>query len=74
MAVESLKKRTARIQLDDGTDGQGNQRYVYDNVSYISKDGWDADKFLAFATAAGPCLSKEITGLETIATSSVSAS
>lgn len=76
MATEALRTRTFRTVLDDGTDSDGKQMYVYDNFSFlggISKDGWDADKALAIVSALESCLTRDVLSNETIATYTVSA-
>lgn len=76
MATERMTKRTARVALNNGQDASGNVKYVYDNVSGLSKTAaaWDADKYLAIIGALEPCLNKTLEAAETVATYSITAS
>lgn len=76
MATEELRTRTARISLENGTDSDGNMKYVKDNLRYLSNNAsdWDADKFLNIVAAWSNCVSKTLAGAETVATYSVTKS
>lgn len=76
MAKEELKSRTARVQLENGTDAQGNEQYVYVSLSRLSNSAsdWDADKFLGIVQALSSCLNPTLASAQTIATYTVSVS
>lgn len=73
MALEEIATRTARVALENGTDSEGNMKYVNQSITGISKSGWDADKFLNIVGALGPCLSKTIGNAQTVVTSNIRA-
>ena len=78
MAVSTLVRLTARLKLENGTDAEGNMKYVNQalgdlNESYYSSNTSAAiDKLNAIRVAIGPTLSKTIGALETVATSEIS--
>lgn len=73
MAVEVLKKRTFSAKLDNGRDSEGNVRTVSISMGSVNKDRWDNEKALNIAGALEPCLSKDISALESTATYGISA-
>lgn len=73
MAVTTIKKRASQIALDNGTDSEGRAKTVNISLAGISKDGYDADKYLAIVGALEPCLSKTVNSVAIIDTSTVSA-
>lgn len=78
MAVSTLVRLTARLKLENGTDAEGNMKYVNQalgdlNESYYSSNTAEAiNKLNAIRVAIGPTLSKTIGALETVATSEIS--
>lgn len=74
MAVEEIKKRSAAIRIENGTDSEGNVKTTTVSLGTLSKDRWDGDKALAIVGALEPCLNNVITTVETTATSTLSAS
>jgi len=79
MATTSLKKVTARVKLENGSDAEGNMKYVNQSLgdlseSYFSTNPTEAAaKLLAIKNTLAPCLSKAIGSLETVETSEISA-
>ena len=63
MASVKLHDITIRIDLDNGTDGEGKQRIVSISLGKLNKDNFVADKAIAVIRALGPCLAKEILAL-----------
>lgn len=79
MATTKLLKVTARAKLENGTDSEGNMKYVNQSLgdlseSYFSSNPTEAAaKLLAIKNTLAPCLSKAISSLETVETSEISA-
>lgn len=73
MAATTIKKVACRVQLENGTDAEGNIKLVSQSIGTLTKDAFDADKALAIVAALGPCLSKTINSTETVTTSTISA-
>lgn len=71
MATETIKKRTAGVQLENGTDAYGNVKTVLLSLGTLAKDRWDGDKALAIASALEPCLSKTVSTVEGTSTFTV---
>ncbi len=69
--VETVKKRSANCQLEDGIDSSGNMKYVSLSFGALAKDAWDADKLFNIKNALAPCLSKTIGSVETTVTSAI---
>lgn len=74
MATEIPKTRTARLQLENGTDSEGNKKYVNLSIANISASGWDGDKFLAVVSKLRECLSRTASDAQTTVVYSVKAS
>lgn len=74
MSVETLKKRTCSIKLENGTDSSGNVRYVSLNIGSLNASRWDGDKALAIVGALESCLNKTIGFVEPTATYTLSPS
>lgn len=78
MATSTLVRLTARLKLENGTDADGNMKYVNQALgdlseSYYSSNTAEAiNKLNAIRTAIGPTLSKTVGALETVATSEIS--
>lgn len=70
MATETLKKRAATLELNNGTDSTGKVKVVSAAISGISSNAtdWDAQKYLNIVALLEPCLSKAIEGANMIAT------
>ena len=73
MANSALKKVSVNIKLDNGTDGEGNQRTVSIALGTLSKDNFNADKAIAIIAALEPCLSKTVYAIEKVEVSSITA-
>lgn len=73
MAATTIKKVACRVQLENGTDAEGNIKLVSQSIGTLGKDVFNADKALAIVQALGPCLSKTINSTETVTTSTISA-
>lgn len=74
MAVETVKKRTANVQIENGYDAEGNMRYSSVSLGTLSKDRWDADKILAISSALAPVLSQTVDRTEGTSTFVITAS
>lgn len=78
MATSTLVRLTARLKLENGTDADGNMKYVNQALgdlseSYYSSNTAEAiNKLNAIRTAIAPTLSKTVGALETVATSEIS--
>ena len=73
MAVETLKKISVNVKLNNGTDSEGNVRRVNVTIGNLSEENFDNDKALAVVTALAPCLSKTVSSVEKVVVSSLSA-
>ncbi|MBQ7170347.1 MAG: hypothetical protein IJR63_10650 [Synergistaceae bacterium] len=73
MASTTLKKVSVNIKLDNGTDGEGNQRTVSVPLGTLSKDSFNADKAIAIIGALEPCLSKTVYSVEKVEVSTITA-
>ena len=71
MATETLKKVSVNLKLENGTDAEGNMKYVSVSLGTLNKDNFDADKALAVVTVLAPCLSKTVGSVEKTATSTL---
>lgn len=58
--TETLKKVTATAMLENGTDEEGNMKYVSQSFGTLAKDRWDGDKLLNIKDALAPCLAPTI--------------
>lgn len=71
----TLQTLTGRLQLDDGTDAEGNQRYKAISLGDFSENRWDDTispaKMLTVAEALEACLTKTIAYVQIVATSRV---
>ncbi len=74
MATTTLNKVSVVFKLENGTDAEGNIKYVDLPLGNLSTDNFDADKALAVKSVLAPCLSKTVGRVEMIQTSIVSAS
>jgi len=74
MAVETIKKRTAAVRVENGTDSEGNVKTTTVSLGTLAKDRWDGDKALAIVGALEPCLNNVIAAIETTATSTLNPS
>lgn len=69
MAVtESVKKRAATLQLENGIDDYGNYKYVGQSMGTLAKDGWDADKIMNIKDGVAPILSKTVGYVQSVTT------
>lgn len=77
MATSRLKKLTARLGLENGTDDAGNMKYVTQSLGDLNEEYYrtntaDAiDKIYAIRAAIAPTLSKTVGYLETVQTSEI---
>lgn len=67
MAVETMKKRSCNVVLENGRDSDGTLKTVTQGIGTLSKvaSNWDGDKAIAIGQALGPCLSKTINSMTT---------
>lgn len=78
MATSTLVRLTARLKLENGTDSEGNMKYVNQALGdlseayYTSNTSEAINKLNAIRVAIGPTLSKTVGALETVATSEIS--
>lgn len=78
MATSTLVRLTGRLKLENGTDSEGNMKYVnqalgdLNEAYYTSNQAEAINKLNAIRVAIGPTLSKTIGSLETVATSEIS--
>ena len=73
MAVASLKTVKVNIRLNNGTDASGNDRYVNVSLGNLSEENYDPDEALTIVAALAPCLSKTISTVEEVKTSTLTA-
>ena len=73
MANTTLKKVSVRLKLENGTDADGNMKYVNLSLGSLSKDNFDADKALAVKAVLAPCLSKTVGSVEMTQVSEITA-
>lgn len=73
MAISTLKKVSASIRLNNGTDMDGNTLTVGISLGNMNKDTFDADKALAIVGLLEPCLSKAVEAVEKTEVSTISA-
>ena len=73
MAAETLTKVSVRLKLENGTDAEGNMKYVNLSLGSLSKDNFDADKALAVKALLAPCLSKTVGSVEMTQVSEITA-
>lgn len=71
-ATVTTEKVQFRINLDNGTDSQGNTKTVGVSLPKLSVTGYDVDKAVAIAMALDQLLSKTIYSMSEIKTNSVS--
>lgn len=73
MAVlETVKKHTATLQLENGTDDYGNVKYVSQSFGTLAKDGWDAEKILNIKDGLAPIFSKTVGYVQSVTTTELS--
>lgn len=72
--TETVKKRAVTLALENGTDSQGNMKYVNQSLGSLSKDRWDGDKVMNIKDALAPCLSKTVGYVQTVVTSDMTRS
>ena len=72
--TEIVKKRAAVAMLENGTDDEGNMKYVSQSFGTLSKDRWDGDKLLNIKDALAPCLANTIGYVQTTVTSEMTRS
>ncbi len=73
MANVTLTKVSVRLKLENGTDAEGNMKYVNLSLGSLSKDNFDADKALAVKALLAPCLSKTVGSVEMTQVSEITA-
>ncbi len=73
MANTTLTKVSVRLKLENGTDAEGNIKYVNLSLGSLSKDNFDADKALAVKAVLAPCLSKTVGKVEMTQVSEITA-
>lgn len=64
MANSALRSVKVGLKLDDGTDSQGNSKYVNLNMGSINASTFNADKALTIVDNLEPCLSKSVARVE----------
>ena len=73
MANVTLTKVSVRLKLENGTDAEGNMKYVNLSLGSLSKDNFDTDKALAVKALLAPCLSKTVGSVEMTQVSEITA-
>ena len=77
MATSTIKKVTARVRLENGTDDYGNYKYVNQSLGdlneayFTSNETAAVNALYAIRTTLAPCLNKTIGYLETVTTSEI---
>lgn len=73
MAIEMVTQVSVNLKLENGTDTEGNMKYVSLSLGSLSKDRFDADKVLAIKRLLAPCLSKTVRSVEKVTISTIHA-
>lgn len=60
MANATLKKVSVNVRLENGTDDDGNMKYVSISLGKLSVSNFNADQALAIVTLLAPCLNKTV--------------
>lgn len=60
MASSILQSVKVAVNLNNGTDSQGNTKTVALSMGSLNKNAFDADKALAIVSALGPVLDKSV--------------
>ena len=60
MATDILQSVKVAVNLNNGTDSQGNTKTVAISMGSLNKSTFDADKALAIVGAMGPVLDKSV--------------
>lgn len=66
--VETVRKRTATMSLEAGTDAEGNIKYVNQSFGTLARDSWDAEKLLNIKDGVAPILSKTVGYVQAVTT------
>ncbi len=73
MANTTLTKVAVQLRLNNGTDSQGNVKTVGLSLGNLSTANYDADKALAVARLLSPCLTKTVSRVQEVKTSTLTA-
>lgn len=68
---ETVEKEACNMLLNNGTDSQGNIKTVTQSLGSLNKNNWNADKVGAVASALERCLSKTISALRHVRTTTM---
>ena len=71
MAFTALRKISVNIQLNNGTDTYGQDRYVSISLGNLSEENYDADKVYSVIEALAPCLSKTVSSVNEVRVSTL---
>ncbi len=71
MAYTMLRKIVVNVQLNNGTDSQGNVRTVGVSLGTLSTTGFDTNKIATIIRALAPCFSKSVYSIEKVEYSSI---
>ena len=73
MATTTLEKVAVKMNLNNGTDSQGNVKTVSVNLGSINPSTYDADKVLAITDKIEDILTKTIVSVSEVKTSTIRA-
>lgn len=68
---EVPEKEVVTLKLNNGTDPSGKVTTVNQNLGSLDANAWDAQKVMNIAEALSPCLSKSITAVWHVKTTSL---
>jgi len=71
VARSELTAMAARLRLENGSDSEGNIKYINQSIQRVSDTGYTDDKFMALVAAIEPVLAKTIGGAQKTATYNV---
>lgn len=71
-ATVTTEKVQVRVNLDNGTDSQGNVKIVGVSLPKLSVSGYTADKAMAIVNALDPMLVKTVYSVSEIKTGNIS--
>lgn len=72
MAVTTtVKNVVGRVLLDNGTTTSGTVRTINQSLGTMNPKTWDSQKAYNIAVALAPCLSKNVTEINQVVTSSI---
>ena len=69
--ITTLEKIAVKMLLNNGTDSQGNLKTVGVSLGSLSTSGYDASKVLAVVDAIEGCLTKTVSYVQEVRTSTL---